>query len=160
MSELEKIKEIFLEQVYNMNQIVTFDREHAEWLINRVEILEKDNDWLNRSLLDSEKAYQELRKSFKEQTDRAVKGWEKVIELEKENQRINKVKEICERDNERLTERVRQLETLLNDTKATLFNEIIEQEKILGSTPIEDEKLISHRKGIVGGLRISLSFLN
>lgn len=41
MSQLKDIKAIFLDQVYNMNGTVTFDREHAEWLIEQAETLDK-----------------------------------------------------------------------------------------------------------------------
>ncbi|RBP89382.1 hypothetical protein DFO70_11129 [Cytobacillus firmus] len=48
MSQLENIKKIFTDQVYNMNGSIYMDREHVQWLIEQSEKAERYEKALNR----------------------------------------------------------------------------------------------------------------
>ena len=75
MTDKERLKIILDNSIYDHNfEEFTVPLKDMDWLINQAERVE-----------ELEENCSHLRKSFQRQRSKAIEGWEKVIELEKEN---------------------------------------------------------------------------
>lgn len=79
--QLEKIRQIFLGQVYNINHAVTFDRTHAEWLIKQSEEAQE----LRGKVEHYEMKYENSGAIFNKQHMRS-----QIEKLEEENLELNR----------------------------------------------------------------------
>ena len=76
MTDKERLKIILDNSIYDHNfEEFTVPLKDMDWLIEQAERAQ-----------ELEENCSHLRKSFQRQRNKAVEGWEKVIELEKENQ--------------------------------------------------------------------------
>jgi len=76
MNDKERLKIILDNSIYDHNfEEFTVPLKDMDWLINQAERVE-----------ELEAKYSRLEELFKKQTTNAFDGWEKVIELEKENE--------------------------------------------------------------------------
>ena len=83
MKKLQEIKQKYKDNFFNFNYFNIYSDDY-DWLLHQVERMD-----------ELEGNYNHLNESFRLQTNSAVDGWEKVIELEKENEHLKQAWEIA-----------------------------------------------------------------
>lgn len=82
MKKLQEIKQKYKDNFFNFNYFNIYSDDY-DWLLHQVERMD-----------ELEGNYNHLNESFRLQTNSAVKGWGKVIELERENERYKQALEM------------------------------------------------------------------